>query len=121
MKVLKITFLYLLAFILISGGINHFAMPEYYNAFIPEGIDPIMANYFAGILEICLGVGLIILKSRRISALGITFLMIAFLPLHVIDVFVDEPAIGSKLMAYIRLPFQFLFIFWPWEIWKNLR
>jgi uncharacterized membrane protein len=41
--------------------------------------------------------------------------MIAFLPLHIIDVFLDNPAIGSKTLAYIRLPLQFVLIFWAWK------
>jgi hypothetical protein len=33
--------------------------------------------------------------------------------LHVMDVFMDEPAIGSKAAAYVRLPIQFVLIWLP--------
>jgi uncharacterized membrane protein len=43
-------------------------------------------------------------------------LMIAFLPLHIVDVFKDNPAIGSTTLAYIRLPIQFILIYWAWKV-----
>jgi hypothetical protein len=45
--------------------------------------------------------------------------MILFLPLHVIDVFRGDPAVGSHQAALIRLPVQFVFIFWAWFCHRN--
>jgi hypothetical protein len=44
--------------------------------------------------------------------------MLAFLPLHLMDVFKDAPAIGSHKAALVRLPLQFVFILWAWFIYR---
>ncbi|MDH4473936.1 MAG: hypothetical protein QE487_15120 [Fluviicola sp.] len=113
--------IFLLAIILISGGVMHFIRPEVYNPFIPDTLPKLAVNYATGIVEIVLGIGLLTTKYRRLAAGGVFLLMIAFLPLHVMDVFADQPAIGSKTLAYIRLPLQFVLIYWPWYIRKHSR
>ena len=64
-------------------------------------------------------VGVFISRYRSVATLGIFLLMIAFLPIHVIDAFHDEPAIGSKALAYVRLPLQFVLIGWAWFVYKR--
>ncbi|MES2555305.1 MAG: hypothetical protein V4604_04090 [Bacteroidota bacterium] len=108
-----------LGLILIAGGIMHFIKPEVYNPFIPDAFPKLAVNYASGTVEILLGIGLLATKYRRLAAGGTFLLMIAFLPLHVIDVFREDPAIGSKTLAYIRLPLQFVLIWWPWYIRKH--
>ena len=44
--------------------------------------------------------------------------MLAFLPVHVWDVFRADPAIGTHGAALVRLPFQFVFILWAWLVAK---
>jgi len=58
-------------------------------------------------------------RYRSLGTLGILLLMLAFLPLHVMDVFSDQPAIESHQLALIRLPIQFVFILWAWFINKK--
>ena len=112
-------FTYLLAIFMIFAGFNHFYKPEMYNPFIPEFLPELAVNYVTGIIECVLGAGLFVPPFRKYAALGIMALMIAFLPLHALDVLVENPAIGSKTMAYIRLPIQFVFIAWPYWIWRK--
>jgi len=45
--------------------------------------------------------------------------MIAFLPIHVWDLFRAEPAIGSMNAAIIRVLIQFVLIYLGWRIWKK--
>jgi len=47
--------------------------------------------------------------------------MLLFLPLHFLDVFKEHPAIGSKTIALIRLPIQFLLIYCAWYIYKTKK
>ncbi|MEL6926334.1 MAG: MauE/DoxX family redox-associated membrane protein [Bacteroidota bacterium] len=112
---------YLLGAFLIYAGVNHFTTPDMYAPFIPDFLPEAVVNYGTGVLEILLGLGLFIPATREKAALGIFLLMIAFLPLHVIDVFSESPAIGSREAAYIRLPFQFLFLLWSWWVWKKTK
>jgi uncharacterized membrane protein len=51
--------------------------------------------------------------------LGILAMMLVFLPLHIWDIFRENPAIGSHKVALIRLPIQFVLIAWAWFISKK--
>ncbi len=107
--------------LMILGGITHFMKPEVYAPFIPDVLPTNLTTYLSGVLELALGVGVFIPRFRRMASLGIFILMIAFLPLHVVDVFRDEPAIGSRLLAYVRLPIQFVLIGWAWFVYNDAR
>ena len=119
MKTLKLILTLLFGAFMIFGGVNHFLKPEMYFPFIPDFLPKEVINYFAGILEIVLGVGVFIPKFRTIATLGILLLMLAFLPLHILDVFSESPAIGSHEAALVRLPLQFVLILWAWFIKKR--
>jgi uncharacterized membrane protein len=108
-----------MAAFMIYGGINHFLKPDMYLAFVPAFLPKLAIVYISGIVEIVLGIGAIIPRFRQIACMGILVLMLLFLPLHTLDVFVDNPAIGSHKAAMIRLPVQFLFIAWAWFISKK--
>ena len=101
---------------MVFGGVNHFIKPEMYAPFIPDFLPNVALNYLAGMAEIVLGIGVFIPKFRSMATLGILVMMLVFLPLHIIDVFKENPAIGSHQVALIRLPVQFLFIAWAWFI-----
>jgi uncharacterized membrane protein len=104
---------------MILGGVMHFINPEMYKPFIPVFLPKDLVNYASGVLEIMVGIAAMIPQYRSSGTLGILLLMLAFLPLHLIDVFKENPAIGSHQMALIRLPLQFVFILWAWFINKK--
>lgn len=119
MKTLKLILTFPLGAFMILGGINHFLTPEIYFPFIPDFLPQAASNYLAGVVEIILGVGIFIPAYRRMAALGIVALLVFFLPLHLWDVFRQHPAIGSRSLALVRVPFQFVFIFWAWFVSKS--
>ncbi len=119
MKNLKLILTYLFGAFLIFGGINHFIKPEMYAPFIPDFLPSLAVNYLTGIAEIAVGVGVFIPRFRSMATLGILLMMLVFLPLHVFDVFKENPAIGSYQAALIRLPLQFILIAWAWFIHKK--
>jgi uncharacterized membrane protein len=84
---------YVLGIMLILASIWHIIKPEAYTAFIP--------------------------KYRKQALLGVVLLMIAFLPIHIADLFKDEPAIGSQTAAIIRVPIQFVLIYLAWFAQKK--
>lgn len=94
----------------------HVFKPTMFDAFIPDSFPKLLVNYLAGLIEFLLGVGLFFTTIRSKVALGLVIVFIGFLPLHVQDVFRDDPIIGSKLVAYVRLPIQFVLIYWAWYI-----
>ncbi len=116
MKNLKLILTFLFGAFMIFGGVNHFIKPEMYAPFIPDFLPNVAVNYLTGILEIAVGIGVFIPKFRSMATLGILIMMLAFLPLHIFDVFKENPAIGSHQVALIRLPVQFIFILWAWFI-----
>ena len=116
MKTLKLILSYILGLILIGGGVMHFLKPGNYYGFIPDIFPQDAIIYISGVIELILGIGVFIPSMRHKASLGILLLMLAFLPLHVMDVFREHPGIGSHQLALIRLPFQFIFIGWAWFI-----
>lgn len=107
----------LLALFFIYAGIQHFIKPAFYEAFVPDFLPFKTAMiYISGILEFAFGLLLFVPKYAKWGATGILVLLVFFLPVHVWDVFTDNPAIGSQKAAYIRLPFQFLFIAWAYGV-----
>ena len=119
MKTIKLILTFLLGAFMIFGGVNHFLLPAMYFPFIPEFLPKEVINYLAGVLEIIFGIGVLIPALRPMATLAIFLLMLAFLPLHILDVFKEDPAIGSHTAALIRLPLQFVMILWAWFIKKK--
>lgn len=114
MKTLRLALTWIFALLMIAAGINHIAHPQFYAAFIPNWLPLVPVNYFTGVVEAAIGLGLLFYFSRRAAAIAAVLLMVCFLPIHLIDAFRAHPAIGSVLLAWIRLPFQFVLIYWAW-------
>lgn len=109
---------FILPVFIILGGVSHFLQPEMFQAFIPEFLPQQIINYISGFIEVIVGLAYFYKPTRLLSAQVIFLMMIVFLPLHVIDVFKEFPVIGSKTVAYIRLPIQFLLIYWAWKVFR---
>ncbi len=116
MKTTKYILTLVFGIFLIFGGVNHFIKPEMYYPFIPDFLPQQMINFMAGITEVVLGLGIFVPRFRHLAAVGIFVLMLLFLPLHLWDVFRENPAIGNHTAAMVRLPVQFLLIGWAWFI-----
>ena len=65
------------------------------------------------------GVGLLFHSTRYDAGLAVLIMMVGFLPLHIWDVFRERPAMGSKMLAWIRLPLQGVLIVWSWYVWRG--
>jgi len=112
----------LLAILMINGGVQHFLKPDFYLPFVPSFLpSKMLIIYASGIVEIMLGATLLLNKKyAKYSALGIFFLMIMFLPIHIWDIFSEKPAIGDHTIALVRLPIQFIFIALSGFIYRRL-
>ena len=110
----------IMAIFMFYGGVQHFSNSAFYIPFVPDFLPfKIAMIYFSGAIEIAIAVLLVVKKYRGIGALSLLVLMLVFLPIHVWDVFLDTPAIGSHQLALIRLPIQLAFIGIAWKL-KNL-
>ena len=102
---------------MILAGIIHFLKTRSYLRIVPEFLPMRMGIIqVSGVLELLAGVAIFIPAWRHGAAIFIMWMMIAFLPLHVWDVFRERPAMGSHVLACIRLPVQFLIIAWAWYV-----
>jgi uncharacterized membrane protein len=102
-----------LGIVLILSGVAHFVNPEMYFPLTPDFLSKYVLNYLAGGVELALGIGVFVPSFRKLSLLGICLLMIAFLPVHIWDALQDEPFVGSKAIAYLRVALQFVLIYLP--------
>lgn len=101
------------------AGIIHFIKPKFFNGFIPDFLPKLIINYIFGAIEFVLGVGLFFNGTIKNASLGIIFLLIIFLPIHIWDYTKTKPAIGSKKSAIIRVFIQFILIYGAYLIYSN--
>jgi uncharacterized membrane protein len=114
MKITKKIIGIVLALLLLVSGIAHFITPEMYYPMIPDFLPKSVVNLLAGAVEIILGIGVFIPKFSKKALLGIFLLMIIFLPIHILDALKENPVIGTKTGAIVRIAIQFLLIYLPW-------
>ena len=115
---MKINFRGLVAIIIgslmVYIGIHHFRNPNIYDNIVPTYLGyPRFWTLFSGAVEVILGIGLIINKSRRVSAnLLIFFYMVVYLA-NINMWLNDIPFNGTQLNQFahvIRLVIQILLI-----------
>ena len=110
-----------IAIAMILGAVGHVASPEIYSALIPSFIPEFTAHLFAIIADVAIGLALIIPKFRKYGGLGFMILMIIFLPIHVWDMLKEEPFIGTKTIALVRIAVQVIMIYAGWWIYKKYK
>ena len=113
-SVIKIAF----SLVMIFAGMLHIIKPNVYLPILPSFIPfRIAVIYISGLVEILIGV-LLLLNSKyaKIGAFGFLWLMIFFLPIHILDALAEQPAIGSQTIAYIRIVVQFVIIALAWKL-----
>lgn len=108
--------LYLMAFLYILAGINHFRVPRLYVKMIPPALPaPKMINIVSGAAEIILGVLLCVPQLSSFAACGIIILLIAVFPANVYMYTNDKAALGlPKWVRLLRLPLQLLLMYWAY-------
>ena len=109
--------LYLMAFLYISAGFNHFRKPGMYIRIIPPFFkNPKLINTLSGVAEILLGILLVFPLSRKFAAWGIIALLIAVFPANLF-MFQDKKASFGlpKWILFVRLPLQIVLIYWAYQ------
>lgn len=114
---IKTIALFGLAAFFIVIGIDHFVNPDFYVNIMP-GYLPLHleAVYISGFFEVVGGICVLIPRLRSAAGWGLVALLIAVYPANIHmalnpDLF---PEIALSLL-YIRLLFQFIFIFWAYS------
>jgi len=96
----------------VSVGVNHFTIPEWFLQIVPPRLPyKLELVYISGFLEIILGVMLLIPTTRFYAAWGLILLLIAVYPANIYLAQTNGAAMNTTpLVAWGRLPFQFVFI-----------
>ncbi|MES2515738.1 MAG: MauE/DoxX family redox-associated membrane protein [Bacteroidota bacterium] len=116
-------FFYLMILLYILAGINHFVKPEFYRKIMPFYIPcHDFCIYLSGLCEIIFAILLIPKATRKAAALLIIAMLIVFFIIHIqmlIDCWDNDDVMF--LVAIIRIPIQFILIWWAWLYTKNPR
>ncbi len=103
----------------IVAGLNHFRHPELYLGMMPPALPwPEALNYLSGAAETLGGVGLLIVRLRRLAGWGLLALLLAVFPANIyVAIKGSMPGLDvSPLALWLRLPFQFVFMAWVWWV-----
>jgi len=107
-----------LAVFFINIGIDHFVNPDFYLNIMPSYLPlHLEAVYISGFFEIVGGVCVLIPRLRSAAGWGLVALLIAVYPANIYMALNPElfPDIALSLL-YIRLPMQFIFIYWAYSV-----
>ena len=96
----------------IGAGINHFINPDWFVRIVPPILPfKITIVYISGIFEVILGSLLIFPKTRFIAGWGLILLLLAVYPANIYVALTNGEAMDTTpMIAWGRLPFQFIFI-----------
>jgi uncharacterized membrane protein len=114
----------LLAGLLATAGITHFAAPRQYDETIPRALPgtPRAWTYASGAAELALAAGLALPRTRRVAALATAAFFVGVFPANV-QMAVDwrhRPA-PLKTAALARLPLQVPLVLWARGVARNAQ
>jgi uncharacterized membrane protein len=113
----KKLFLYLMSLFYVAGGANHFLDASFYVPMIPRWLPwPTFLVMISGAVEIALGILLLPVVTRKISAWLIIIMLVVFLFLIHIPMSIDYGQKNNPLfwVTIVRLPLQVVLIGWAW-------
>ena len=110
-----------MAIFYVMVGISHFIFPSWYVQIVPQVLDyPLLIVLLSGFFEILLGFFLLFRKTKKIAGCGLIFLLIAVFPANIYLAMPNGEAMNTTpLIAWGRLPFQFVFIYLAY--WHSLE
>lgn len=95
------------------AGVMHFASPQFFNDIVPPWLPPSREfwTYISGVVELVVAYFLFRPSRRRTGAIASVWLFIGVYPANLYMAWDwRDKAFSDQLIAYGRLPFQFLFI-----------
>lgn len=117
-------FLYLMVFVYAAAGIYHFVNPKFYETIMPIWLPQhALLNTLAGISEIIFSILLLpkrtrIASAQLIMAMLAVFLVMIHIPMAKEFYKSNHPGL---LISVIRIPMQFVLIWWAWYYTKPLK
>jgi uncharacterized membrane protein len=109
----RVTAAVLLAALLLTTGIWHFAAPHGFESIVPHSLGrPVLWVRLSGVGELLCAVGLLIPRTRRAAGWGAAALFVVVFPANVEMAARAWQGEGSKVVAYGRLPLQIPLVLW---------
>lgn len=109
----------MLAVFFIVAGCLHFIYPTNYMKVMPPWLPAhLTLVLISGGFEIAGGIGVLFRPLRRMAGLGLILLSLAVLPANVqmlLNALTDGTALFGIVLLVLRLPLQFLLIYWIWR------
>ncbi|WP_121667204.1 DoxX family protein [Mesonia aquimarina] len=106
--------LYLMGAIYVIAGIFHFIKPKAYMRIMPRYLPAHkILVYLSGLAEIILGIGVCFESTKNPSIIGITFMLLLFLLVHIYMLSSKKAGLNlPKWLLWFRLLLQFVLIWW---------
>ncbi|MUH52248.1 MAG: hypothetical protein F2789_13670 [Actinobacteria bacterium] len=110
---------YVLGGFITIAGVMHFASPGFFDDIVPPWLPPSERfwTYASGVVELAVGTMVLSPRTRRRGALAAIALFIGVYPANIYMAWDwRHRPVSEQLIAYGRLPFQFLFIWIAWRV-----
>ena len=98
---------------LLFAGVMHFASAGFFNDIVPPWLPPSRSfwTYASGVAEIVVAFLVLRRSTRRIGAVAAAWLFVAVYPANIYMTWDwRDHVLGDRIVSWVRLPFQFLFI-----------
>jgi uncharacterized membrane protein len=112
----------LIALWMLAGGTLHMVMPEPFTRAVPGWLPGQAVVYLSGLVELAIGIGVLIPRTRALAGLAFALLCMVYLPVHVWDFFRPDPLFPVPWGAAARIAVQCAIIalgFWLWQRQKR--
>lgn len=109
----------LLGLFITVAGVAHFVSPNFFDAIVPPWLPPgeRFWTYVSGIAELIIGPMLLVRATRHAGAIAAIVLFIAVYPANLYMTWdYRDHSVGEQVISWVRLPFQFLFIWLAWRV-----
>lgn len=100
----------------IIGGIAHFVVPDFFIMAMPDYLGyHTELVIISGLFEILGAIGILVPHTRLLAGYGLIALIVAVYPANInMALHPENYSDIPKLFLYLRLPFQFLLIWFVW-------
>lgn len=112
---MKLIFAYVMGAFYIFAGVMHFIFPAVYFKIMPKMVPyPMALVYLSGVAEILCGLGFLFYETRAIAAWATIALLVAIFPANINMAMYPEQFGISPWILYLRLPLQFVLIWFAY-------
>lgn len=114
----------ILGLFILLAGVMHFVNPSFFNDIVPPWLPPSESfwTYLSGLAEIVIGVMVLRRPTRRLGAIASIWLFVLVYPANIYMTWDWRDRTASEqLVSWLRLPLQFVIIWWAWRIAERNR